>query len=64
MSSAGDEDQTAEQSSSARDRQLDETAPAPAAPRPFVGRSRGVITATREDLLEPVGESWEIGQDL
>lgn len=32
--------------------------------RPFVGRSRGVITATREDLLAPIGEDWEVDADL
>jgi prevent-host-death family protein len=32
--------------------------------RPFVGRSRGVITATREDLMAPVGEDWEVDADL
>jgi prevent-host-death family protein len=32
--------------------------------RPFVGRSRGVITASREDLLAPVGEDWEVDADL
>ena len=26
--------------------------------RPFVGRSRGVITATREDPLAPIGADW------
>lgn len=57
MSRTSDEDRTAEHSDPARDRQLREAAPDPAAPRPFVGRSRGVITASREDLLEPVGEN-------
>ena len=32
--------------------------------RPFVGRSRGVISATREDLLASVGENWEVDADL
>lgn len=32
--------------------------------RPFVGRSRGVITAAREDLMAPVGEDWEVDADL
>jgi len=32
--------------------------------RPFVGRSRGVITATREDLVAPVGADWEVDADL
>jgi prevent-host-death family protein len=32
--------------------------------RPFVGRSHGVITATREDLLAPIGEDWEVDADL
>ena len=32
--------------------------------RPFVGRSRGVITATREDLVAPIGEDWEVDADL
>lgn len=30
----------------------------------FVGRSRGVITARREDLLAPIGEDWEPDADL
>jgi prevent-host-death family protein len=32
--------------------------------RPFVGRSRGVISAAREDLLAPIGENWEVDADL
>lgn len=32
--------------------------------RPFVGRSRGVIAATREDLLAPLGQDWEVDADL
>lgn len=32
--------------------------------RPFVGRSSGVIIASREELLAPVGEDWELGADL
>lgn len=32
--------------------------------RPFVGRSRGVIHAAREDLLAPLGEDWEVDADL
>jgi prevent-host-death family protein len=32
--------------------------------RPFVGRSRGVVTGTREDLMAPVGEDWEVDADL
>lgn len=32
--------------------------------RPFVGRSRGMITATREDLIAPVGADWEVDADL
>jgi prevent-host-death family protein len=32
--------------------------------RPFVGRSRGVIHASREDLLAPVGKDWEVDADL
>jgi prevent-host-death family protein len=32
--------------------------------RPFVGRSRGVIHASREDLVAPVGEDWEVDADL
>jgi prevent-host-death family protein len=32
--------------------------------RPFIGRSRGVITSIREDLLEPIGEDWEADADL
>jgi hypothetical protein len=30
----------------------------------YVGRSRGTIAATREDLLAPVNENWEVGNDL
>lgn len=32
--------------------------------RPFVGRSRGVITASRQNLLAPLGEDWEVDADL
>jgi prevent-host-death family protein len=32
--------------------------------RPFVGRSRGVIHASRDELLAPVGEDWEVDADL
>jgi prevent-host-death family protein len=32
--------------------------------RPFVGRSRGMITATREELMAPLDESWEVDADL
>jgi prevent-host-death family protein len=32
--------------------------------RPFVGRSRGVIHASREDLLAPVAEDWKADADL
>jgi prevent-host-death family protein len=32
--------------------------------RPFVGRSRGMISAAPEDLLAPVGEEWEVDADL
>ena len=32
--------------------------------RAFVGRSRGVITASREALLAPVSEDWEVDSDL
>lgn len=32
--------------------------------RPFVGRSRGVISASREELMAPIDESWEVGADL
>jgi antitoxin (DNA-binding transcriptional repressor) of toxin-antitoxin stability system len=32
--------------------------------RPFTGRSRGVIHASREDLLAPVGQDWEVDGDL
>ncbi len=32
--------------------------------RPFVGRSRGVIQISDEDLLAPVGEDWEVDADL
>jgi len=32
--------------------------------RPFVGRSSGVILASREALLAPLGEDWELGADL
>jgi antitoxin (DNA-binding transcriptional repressor) of toxin-antitoxin stability system len=34
------------------------------ADRPFVGRSRAVIHATRDDLLAPVGEDWRVDTDL
>ena len=32
--------------------------------RPFVGRSRGVITVSRDDLMAPIGENWEVDEDL
>ncbi|HKP74166.1 MAG TPA: type II toxin-antitoxin system Phd/YefM family antitoxin [Longimicrobiaceae bacterium] len=32
--------------------------------RPFVGRSSGVIHASREDLMAPVDEDWEVDADL
>lgn len=32
--------------------------------RPFIGRSRGMISASREDLLAPIGEDWEVDADL
>lgn len=32
--------------------------------RPFVGRSRGVIEASREDLLAAIGADWEVDADL
>lgn len=32
--------------------------------RPFVGRSRGMIEATREDLLSAEGPDWEVDDDL
>lgn len=32
--------------------------------RPFVGRSRGIISASREDLMAPIGEDWEVDADL
>lgn len=32
--------------------------------RPFVGRSRGVIQISDEDLLAPIGEDWEVDADL
>jgi len=32
--------------------------------RPFIGRSRGVITATRDDLLAPLDDEWEADADL
>ncbi|HLL83474.1 MAG TPA: hypothetical protein VK420_12505 [Longimicrobium sp.] len=32
--------------------------------RPFLGRSGGVISASREDLIAPIGENWEADADL
>lgn len=32
--------------------------------RPFVGRSRGVIEMSKEDLMAPIGEDWEVDADL
>ena len=32
--------------------------------RPFVGRSQGLIHASREDLLAPLDEHWEVDADL
>jgi prevent-host-death family protein len=31
---------------------------------PFVGRSRGVINVSREDLLAPIDQDWEVDADL
>lgn len=31
---------------------------------PFVGRSRGVIQISPEDLLAPIGPDWMLGDDL
>lgn len=33
-------------------------------PRPFIGRSRGAITLSREELLAPIGADWEVDADL
>ena len=33
-------------------------------PRPFVGRSHGVIHISRDDLLARVGEEWQVDDDL
>lgn len=32
--------------------------------RPFVGRSKGTIEVSPDDLIAPVGAEWEAGQDL
>ncbi len=32
--------------------------------RPFVGRSRGVISASRDNLVAPLGDDWEVDADL
>lgn len=32
--------------------------------RPFVGRSRGVIQISDQDLLAAVGDDWEVDADL
>jgi len=32
--------------------------------RPFIGRSSGVIQMSREDLMAPIGEDWEVDADL
>jgi antitoxin (DNA-binding transcriptional repressor) of toxin-antitoxin stability system len=32
--------------------------------RPFVGRSRGVISAPRDALLAPLDEDWQVDADL
>jgi prevent-host-death family protein len=32
--------------------------------RPFIGRSRGVIQISREDLMAPIDEDWEVDADL
>ncbi len=32
--------------------------------RPFVGRSRGVISVSREELMAPIGENGEVDVDL
>lgn len=32
--------------------------------RPFIGRSKGLIEISREDLMAPLGEDWEVDADL
>jgi antitoxin (DNA-binding transcriptional repressor) of toxin-antitoxin stability system len=32
--------------------------------RPFIGRSKGVIEMSRDDLMAPIGEDWEVDADL
>lgn len=32
--------------------------------RPFIGRSRGMIGISPEDLMAPIGEDWEVDADL
>jgi antitoxin (DNA-binding transcriptional repressor) of toxin-antitoxin stability system len=31
---------------------------------PFVGRSRGVINVSHDDLVSPINENWEVDADL
>lgn len=47
-----------------RNRPIAQLVPVGAETRPFVGRSRGVIQISAEDLLSPVGEGWEADADL
>lgn len=32
--------------------------------RPFVEPSRNVISGSREDLMTPIGENWEVDADI
>lgn len=47
-----------------RNRPVARLVPAEGELRPFVGRSRGIIEISREELMAPVGEDWEIDADL
>ena len=47
-----------------RNRPVAKLAPVGDGLRPFVGRSLGVISGTREDLVAPIGEAWEVDGDL
>ncbi|MBW3569986.1 MAG: type II toxin-antitoxin system Phd/YefM family antitoxin [Gemmatimonadetes bacterium] len=47
-----------------RNQPIAKLVPVGAETRPFVGRSRGVIQISAEDLLSPVGEDWEVDADL
>jgi prevent-host-death family protein len=47
-----------------RNRPVARLVPAGIKLRPFIGRSRGVIQISKEDLMAPIGADWEVDADL